>query len=577
MNDLMRKCKIIIIIILIEVIVLLSISGCSKSILQNKNHVLPLMKYSYYRVTDEPQNFDNNANDIISPIVEQKFNIKVERIIYNQGLSFKNRLNQLIAANAMPDVISAMFQDAVLLASTGFFAETGDLIKKYMPNLYYYCPESDWEDALYKRKMYAIPSPWIDVTDSAYKDDLYSIPQANWSLVVRESILRKLGYKFKSLKEIKEQVENTKQRPGLEDYKIDPEIRTPDDLYEFLKRVQELEIKVDGRSIIPLSIPNELQIHLGYMYGLTGGWNYNSDTGEVQSYLGCRYAKEYYLFLNKLYREGLIDRDFISQKSEELQEKLSKGMVAACMWIPDTSSARNGLKTLDPDDEFRPIAMPLQSGVNPAGIDHISKVTFQYFIRKDFEDIPRLLQYFDWFLSDEAMELNSWGPEKSGIWEIKNGIKQFKSQELYEQLVSGIYEEGSQAYENYIKYGMNYNNKAFRAAPSLNGYNPKDWRRSYPFKVIDIFNYSWAVVTNKYIDTNGHLLPGFDDITNAAGEWCWNEFFPNQSIKLIASANEEELKENWNYIYSEFLDKGQYETGKSAMTAVFKSRFNAHK
>lgn len=533
-----------------------------------------LLQYSFYAATDAPQSYFGNPNDVITPYVEQKFNVKVKEVLNNQGQSFKQRFNLFIAANNLPDVISANQTDAVTVASSGRYAEVGELIKAHMPNLMKYLPEEDWKDALYQGRMYSVPSPFINVGAEQYKDDLYSVPMQNWSWVTRESILRELGYTFKPLSQIKDEINATGNKPTAEDFKVQPEIKTPEDFYNFLVKVKELELKSGNKDLIPLTIPHALQIHLGAMFGVTNAWQYKESNGDVTGWLGSENAKAYYQFLNKLYSEGLLDKDFSIQKPEQLQEKIASGRAAAFMWIPDLNGARTSLKALDPQDELRPMFMPLQDGVEYAGIDHMSPTSFQLFINKDFKDIPRLLEYFDWFLSDEALELNVWGPEELGLWEMKDGVKVFKDQALYESLANGESEKGTPAFDNYSNKGLGGNSTAFHTALTLHGYSPADWRRSYPFEINDdwIYIYANAFATNPNIDFKGLLSQGVDDTTNKAGTWWFGEFSEAKSTKLFMARSEEEFNKNWDTLYKEFLEKTSYEDARNDMKTVFETR-----
>lgn len=533
-----------------------------------------LLEYSFYSATDAPQSYFGNPSDVITPYVEQKFNIKVKEVMNNQGQSFKQRFNLFIAADNLPDVISANQTDAVTVASSGRYAEVGELIKEHMPNLLKYLPEEDWKDALYQGRMYSVPSPFINVGEEQYKDDLYSVPMQNWSWVTRESILKQLGYTFKPLSQIKQEINDTGKKPTAEDFRIEPEIKTPEDFYNFLLKVKELGLKSGERDVIPLTIPHALQIHLGAMFGVTNAWQFKESNGDVTGWLGSDNAKEYYRFLNKLYKDGLLDKDFSIQKPEQLQEKIASGRAAAFMWIPDLNAARTSLKALDPQDELRPMFMPLKEGVEYAGIDHMSPTSFQLFVNKDFKDIPRLLEYFDWFLSDEALELSVWGPEELGLWEMKDGVKVFKDPALYESLSKGESEKGTPAFDDYTNKGLGNNSTAFRTALTLNGYSPADWRRSYPFEINDewIYIYANAFATNPNIDFKGLLSQGVDEMTNKVGTWWFGEFSESKSPKLFMARSDEEFNKNWDSLYEEFLQKTGYEEARNEMKNVFAIR-----
>ncbi|HEY0826835.1 MAG TPA: hypothetical protein VGE40_01965 [Bacilli bacterium] len=535
---------------------------------------LELLEYSFYREDDAPQKYDNNPEDVLTPIVEEKFNIKVSKVLYNQGSTFKERFNMLLATNDLPDVIFAQ-SNAAIVAGSGQYAELGPLIEQHMPNLIKYSPKETWRDALFNGKMYSVPGVWVDTSQDKYKDDLFALPNANWGLLIREDILDMLGYKYTPLKELEKKINETQTKPSLNDFKIEPEIKTPEDLYQFLKKVKELNLKVGNKNVIPLSIPWWAQHHFANMFGAASGWQYHPEDNSVTGAMfGDKHSKEYFQFLNKLYNENLLDQEFSIQKDEQLKEKQASGQVAVAMVLMDPSGANTGIQTIAPGKMFHPIPMPTKEGVQKNGIDAFNPVTFQYFVKKDFKDIPRLLQYFDWFYSDESLELKIWGPESLGLWEMKDGKKVFKDEALHQALLENV--DGSIADEQYYKKGLGRNDskqysKAYSAAPNPLAYNPFDWQRSYTFKVQDMFSFAQAYVTTSALERDGKLIGGVDEATNAPSNWLWSDFYNKKAAKLYA-VKPGEFDNNWDELSTEFMSKTKYEEAKAKMEQVFKDR-----
>ncbi|MCD9021686.1 hypothetical protein [Cohnella silvisoli] len=533
-----------------------------------------LLEYSFYQENDSPPQFADNPNDVLTPIVESKFNVKVSKVLYNQGSTFKERFNMLLATNDLPDVIYAQ-SNASIVANSGQYAELGDLIKQYMPNLLKYGSIDSWRDSFFNGKLYSIPSLWVDTSLPQF-NDIYSMPGANWGLVIREDILDKLGYKYTPLKEIEKKINETQQKPTYDDFKIEPEIKTPEDLYEFLKKVKALNLKVGNKDVIPMSIPWWAQHHLANMFGVSSSWQYHADDNTVSGTpFGDKDGKEYFQFLNKLYNEKLLDPDFAIQKDEQLKEKQASGQVAVALVLMDAPSANAAVDKIAPGKMFHHITMPKKEGLVRNGIDAFNPAAFQYFVKKDFKDIPRLLKYFDWFYSDEAMDLIIWGPESLGLWEMKDNKKVFKDEALHQALLEN--KDGSIADEQYYKKGLGRKglpkqySKAFSAAPGLIGYNPFDWPRSYPYKVADIFEMSSSYVTTSALERDGKLLAGVDDLTNGPGNWLWSDFYNNKSAKLYA-VKPDKFDKNWEDLKTEFMKKTKYAEAQVEMEKVFKER-----
>ncbi|GBF74520.1 hypothetical protein PA598K_02870 [Paenibacillus sp. 598K] len=535
----------------------------------------PLLEYSFYQESDSPPKYADNPNDALTPVVESKFNIKVGKVLYNQGSTFKERFNMLLATNDLPDVIYAQ-SSAPVVASSGQYAELGELIKQHMPNLLKYGSMDTWRDSYFEGKIYSVPALWVDTALPQF-NDVYTLPSGNWGLVIREDILDRLGYKYTPLREIEERVNETQQKPSFEDFKIEPAIETPEDLYSFLQKVKALNLKVGNKEVIPLSIPWWAQHHLANMFGVSSSWQYHEDDNTVSGTpFGDKYGKEYFQFLNKLYNEKLLDPDFAIQKDQQLAEKQASGQVAvALVLMGDRSAIHEAIDKIAPGKMYHHIPMPKKEGIIRNGIDTLNPAAFQFFIKKDFEDIPRLLQYFDWFFSDEALDLKIWGPESLDLWEIKDGKKVFKDDALYQALVKN--EEGGIADERYYTKGLGryghpkQYSKAFSAAPGLVGYNPYDWERSYPYKVTDIFEMSSSYVTTTALEREGKLLAGVDDLTNGPGNWLWSDFYNNKSAKLY-SAKPGSFDKNWDELKEEFMSRTKYEEAQVAMEKVFRER-----
>lgn len=267
----------------------------------------PLLEFTFYQNTDPAPAFADPANDVVSQEIEKMFNIRVKEAFYNQGMTLNERLNLFIASNDVPDVVRVI-NDNVTIPKTGRFAELGDMLKENCPNLMKYYPEEAWKDSLYNGKMYVFPSLFMDGSFPEFADDPYILPFGNWAGIwTTEGLLKKLGYKFTPAADIAKNFNETKKRPTLADFQIEPAIATPDDFYNFLKKIKETVPKVDRKDIIPFTMPLWLEPHFGAMFGLTGQWKYNTDTKKVSQFLGDDKAKEYWQFMNKLYKEGLLD------------------------------------------------------------------------------------------------------------------------------------------------------------------------------------------------------------------------------------------------------------------------------
>lgn len=535
-----------------------------------ENSSTPLTYTFYDGLSFRPLDWhEANEDDVVMAYIEDRFNIKATDVYYNRGLSFRERFNQLLAKDELPDVITVQAENSSWVANTGFYVEVGPLIKDYMPNLMKWCPEEEWQDALIDGKLYGIPNPWVDTTKDEYAMDRYTAHPANWTLVVREDILSYLGYNFTSMDVLRNKVNEDQSKLLSEDLQIEPMIETPDQLLEFLRQVKAYGVESGQEDMIPLSIPWWLQGHFGNVYGMSNGWHYDSRYKDIHAYLGDPLAKDYYKFLNQLYREGLLDYEMFSQEDSHLEQKWASGSVAAGMWFSDGSKIQPRLLKSSSSDYLRPLPLPKVEGLERAGIDHYSPVTFQTFIRKDFEDIPRLLTYFDWLLSDEGLDVLTWGPETSGLWTRVDGQKVFTDQEMWEAYKTGEpYDKRPEWFGlGYDSGNSIYASRAVATGISLHGYNPSSIDRSYPVhkSISGFYSLAYSTLSTGNLDREGLVKEGSDALTVGPTNYMWDEFYPQKSILLIMASSEEEFEKNWAAIYDEFMAATNYKASKKEM------------
>ena len=274
----------------------------SRASIETSNPQLPLLEYSIdIEGTSQIAATIDNPNDVVTPYIEKKFNIKVTDI---QGISqsvvgFQQRLGAYIAANNVPDVIISTQSDIEIALSTGKFADLTQYIDQ-MENLNKYFDSKFWSRFMDNGKKFQIPFVLQDLTVAPYKDDPYNIGLgAFWCLWVRDDILSKAGYKYTPLAELAKTTSDLGKLSSKDDFKIEPAIDTPEKFLDMLRKIKALNIKVGDQPLIPLDISGWSQFHLGTMYDF-GHWRIDGQ-GQVAGFLGSPGAKTWYKMLNTLY------------------------------------------------------------------------------------------------------------------------------------------------------------------------------------------------------------------------------------------------------------------------------------
>lgn len=521
--------------------------------------------------------FIDNPNDVVTPWIENKFHIRVAEVI--QGglttISFKERVATYIAANNLPDVIIAGNENIAYAVSTGKYGGGyQDLIENNMPNFNSYMQDKFWPRYMNNGVKTQIVECSPDTREEPYASDPYTNPLGAWSLWVREDLLAAAGYTFEPVKSIAARTTDVGVMPTAEDFAIEPAIETPEQFREMLEKIQALNITVGDASLIPFSSIDCSQFHLGCMFDF-GHWR-KTDDGDVNGFLGCTGAKEYYYYLNQLYNAGLIDPDFIVQTADQLQSKIASGRVAAGMYINDATSAQQGLfQTVGEDAYIRFIEWP-KSDPNLGFYDIYEGGFWRLTLKTDLSDEvkARLIEYFDFFYSDEFMDIATWGPAEAGLYATdENGVRYFVDEQTQNDIINGVahgkgadyYGLYSPTYNTYFKYL----NKAAACAVTTT-YNPYDARRTQESVSLDMLTINKLLTSLGGYDMGGRAAygDGSDEVA-AISSWYWSKFTGNLVAPILTAQTEEEFNEAWDEMYEEFVDDTDYETAVEKMAEWF--------
>jgi len=235
-----------------------------------------------------------------------------------------------------------------------------------------------------------------------------------------------------------------------------------------------------------------------------------------------------------------LDKNHIINKPEEYQEKVASGRVGVFLPSFDVNAVRQNLK--EEGSDFRVLPWPTDTEENtidpsyPGGFENIM-------INKDFKDIERLLRYFDWFQSEEAMDLLSWGPESGGLWEIKDEKKVLKNNELWEAIRDG---KKTSDMKDAEYYGIACTSKAALTAPSIL-YNMKSIERSYPIKM-NAYQKSNIYVSTEKLNRDGTVLPNAGEKSGVLAGYYWSTVKSVKIAQLLSTKSDQEFDKVWEEI-----------------------------
>ena len=514
----------------------------------------------------------DNPNDVVTPYVEAKFNIEVGEITQaaTSDIPFQEMLAARIAAGNEPDVIIAGNENIAYAVSTGKYGDGLEECIDKMDNLNKWMEQDMWPRFMIDGKKVQIPCVVVNTTKEEYTADPYNVPFNTWALWTREDLLKACGYEFKTLKQIDEEYISKGEIPPQDAYDITPAIDTPEKLAEYLQKVKDLGLKVGDRDLVPMSLISWSQFHVGTMYNF-GHWS-KDDTGDVNGFLGCAGTKDYYQWLNGIYNDGLLDPDFLIQKDDQLQQKVASGLVGVGMMVPDMSTAQDTLLAQNPEAVIRYIPWPKAEGYT-GSFDVYESGFWRVTVANDFKYKDRLCEMWDWMLSDEGLDILTWGPEGTGVWEMdENGVKKFVDKETEDACLSGTTgKKGADYYGLYDWTGVYFPfmSTIGICSPQLNAYNPKSYTRSYDPNIdAQLVNKSYSCANGYNWDGTASYGDGSPEVAEV-NNYYWADWSGTDCADVI-TVPKDQFEGVYEKAIEKFYDKSKYETAKQRMEEWFK-------
>ncbi|WP_135557106.1 extracellular solute-binding protein [Paenibacillus cymbidii] len=192
--------------------------------------------------------------------------------------------------------------------------------------------------------------------------------------------------------------------------------KTTDELYEALKAFKTKDPNGNGKADeIPLTsikIGDLRPMFLAAFGELNGGSGYISLIGTKLNFYPTQPGyKEMLVYLNKLYKEGLLDNETFAQSSQQLNAKGNSGVLGV---VSASGGAFTAVGT-DRNDDYTMIA-PLTSPANQTAMyPQMSSVTRGLFSITGKNKAPEAtMRWIDYFYSDEGSVLAVFGKENEG-------------------------------------------------------------------------------------------------------------------------------------------------------------------
>lgn len=308
-------------------------------------------------------------------------NLKVSVTPLQSGGAAEQKLSTMIASGELPGAIMMdRGQNVERLRNAGVLVPLDQYLDKY-PNLKRLAGEETLnmlrsDDG----KLYQFPN-WYT-----------SAPNGNGGWVINTKIYKELG---------------------------EPKLETYDDLYAYLKLVKEkypnvvpLEVgrKAAGLDVVFSGFANDQPVTYAQMKAYPEG-------NQLKSILDNQAWIETMLFASKLFREGLMTQDALTQTNDQVKEKLNTGRVAVLVGTNTTNEGREGhnaWRTVDPEGGYKMIWPLHKSGVDKNQVYPNGYNTLGWnvnVITTSAKNPEGIFAYLDWMTGEEGQRTMFFGPQ----------------------------------------------------------------------------------------------------------------------------------------------------------------------
>lgn len=422
-------------------------------------------------------------NDVVTPEIKRVTGVELDRdgSFDNGGQAQDVKLGLLSAANDWPDILVSSglnnFKD--LIAADKLYDLT-DVIQKYAPNLakkmsferfplvkdfatnnnqdgkIYAFPFQLEPDAIFALHPETDPIRFLTISKKNTRDN-------NTNIYVRDDILKKLYPNAKTQDEI-EQLYMKNGKFSKEEI-FDVPIKSKEDFVKFMYDIKTLidkeKLKENGKPVqVTYAFGGQdnwslLSMFRTFISGIPGSsinnyFTYYNKTKHQIDYMFKQDAfKEDMLMFNQMVRDGVMDPNSLLENNASHLEKVNNGQYAIVYTYdkPDETVLKQGNKPFRYrqlwfdkqylEDQYIELRTPLRNGYGVS--------IFKDSVKE--EDLPQIIRYLDFLISDVGENLYYWGPRSAGLYEVKNGKRVYKDKELEDNMVYGQ-DNGKSLYYN---------------------------------------------------------------------------------------------------------------------------------
>ncbi len=406
-------------------------------------------------------------NDVVYPEIRRVTGVTVDtkNSFDNGGMSFTERLAQLITYDELPDIAYGSWTDTELCY------DLTELVPKYCPTIMKRMPDYIWNKTSInggvKNKIYAVPFGLGDVglsdVDSEAPRDkatVFNTPTDYYPyILVREDILED-AYGAENIYTTAELQDIFAKRGYFtEDELFDVEITSAEQFRtEFLPKIYDA-IHADSK----------YQIDAGrWVEVMPAGYGGNADTWDLMGILIPQLIGATGNLLNTQHTywdaeaqqvKVLMEQDFYQTELKEWVKLIESNKYVSKAGLTDSANVVKGdynnaryaigygpstkpdattVRYKDGTVNYRKVYLKIEKSSHFEFFSMQEALPSSVCIFKDNvreEDLPQILRWLDYQCSRLADKLVAWGPRSAGLFTETDGVRQYKDAELVRQMV----------------------------------------------------------------------------------------------------------------------------------------------
>lgn len=325
--------------------------------------------------------------------LNKKFNVDIKLQIINGG-EYGEKFKVMAASGDLPDVYSIGGSDYLNWQSQGAFVDLMSLWPKY-PNL---------------SKAYPLDHEAMKLLNPSGK--LFGIPNISWivrdTVQIRQDWLDNLGIKL----------------PAADEFTIDK-------FYEIAKAFAKQDPDKNGVNGDTIGFTGNIP-QIRNAFGIANDWM-KKDGKLTPRQVQVEEYKAYLAFMKKAFDEGVLDKDFVLRKGNEVDNMMKGNKLGLYNYHNGYALLQADIKKANPN--LNPVVTPMAPPIGPKGsrgnnsnTNGLDKVVIN--AKADAEKIDRILQIFDWWVTEEGTQVMKNGIE--GIHYTKNAEGKYQVTEKWE-------------------------------------------------------------------------------------------------------------------------------------------------